>query len=665
MNRILEKIEERLDHHICGFHQYVLNPPVHISFASENLCHMLGYCKQDLQDETTDWYAAFVHPADRKKYADFLLSCTKKEQTATAQYRMIKKNGEILYVQDTLTSYRLTDGTLVGDSVLADITEVQKENDNLRFLNETIPCGFLRYTCEKLPKITYINDRMLSILGLSQTKAGEIDYLEMYRDNIYFMIPMEERSRFARFLERVQDGNETIAGEMTVLRCDGSKIRVYGWVTKSINAQGQEEFQSICMDVTERYQQRKEREIDSYLHALTEVYNKIFEYDFGNKTVKCLCGYQSDAFKGLKDLPMQMEEATAQWVAQNVMEEDRERMQQFFLDYYSQVAKGADAQPPQVRYRAISSSGEIKTYAGIFLKVNPSVSLFCCRNAEVAGESPALLSENISLKNMNENMQELVMRFTEGIAAFEVEDGYVKPLYASDNVCQFFGYTKEEWVHMAQEQQSIKKFVARSGVPYEKFQLLLESGEAEFVYTDVNSGKSHPIKAVCSNMFAEDASRQYVMLYHTRPEAEIEAKPKVYIRTFGYFDVFVDGKAIAFRNEKAKELFALLTDRRGGYVTSEEAIGYLWEDESANSVTLARYRKVALRLKNILEEYGIGEVIESVNGRRRIVTEKVQCDLYEYLTQKEEYAQLFKGSYLSNYSWGENTLGELLGEPIY
>ena len=118
----------------------------------------------------------------------------------------------------------------------------------------------------------------------------------------------------------------------------------------------------------------------------------------------------------------------------------------------------------------------------------------------------------------------------------------------------------------------------------------------------------------------------------------LQENRSVSIRTFGYFDVFVGDKPIAFRNKKAKELFALLVDRKGGYVTSEEAISFLWEDEPVNTVTLSRYRKVALRLKNTLEEYGISDVIESVDGKRRIVQEKVQCDLYNYLTGKEEYA---------------------------
>lgn len=127
----------------------------------------------------------------------------------------------------------------------------------------------------------------------------------------------------------------------------------------------------------------------------------------------------------------------------------------------------------------------------------------------------------------------------------------------------------------------------------------------------------------------------------------------------------MNDKPIAFRSQKSKELFALLIDRRGGFVTSDEAITFLWEDDPVNAVTLARYRKVALRLKNILEEYGIADCIESVDGKRRIVPAKIRCDLYDYLSGKDEFSNLFKGSYLTNYSWGEITLGELSNDHIF
>ena len=43
---------------------------------------------------------------------------------------------------------------------------------------------------------------------------------------------------------------------------------------------------------------------------------------------------------------------------------------------------------------------------------------------------------------------------------------------------------------------------------------------------------------------------------------------RIVIRTFGYFDIFVDGETIPFSCKKAKELLALLVDRRGGFVTT-------------------------------------------------------------------------------------------------
>lgn len=131
----------------------------------------------------------------------------------------------------------------------------------------------------------------------------------------------------------------------------------------------------------------------------------------------------------------------------------------------------------------------------------------------------------------------------------------------------------------------------------------------------------------------------------------------VYIRTFGHFDVFIKGRSVPFRHAKSKELLALLIDRRGGFVSSRDAISHLWEDEVIDKVTMARYRKVAMRLKQTLEEYGIGHIVEKVDGARRINLDAVTCDLYEYMWNGRK--SLFKGVYMADYSWGESLLAEL------
>ena len=46
----------------------------------------------------------------------------------------------------------------------------------------------------------------------------------------------------------------------------------------------------------------------------------------------------------------------------------------------------------------------------------------------------------------------------------------------------------------------------------------------------------------------------------------------------------------------------------------------------------------------------MADIVESVDGKRRIVSRAVRCDLYDYMSGDPRYAQLFKGSYLQNYS---------------
>ena len=658
--------EDILSRQISGFHQYRLDGPVHLTYVSRNLCDMTGYAENELLDENRDLYAQLVHPADREQYAGFLGELAKGAQNLAAEYRLVRKDGRVIWVRDTVSVRKLDDGTLACDSVLTDISDLKKENSDLRFLNETIPCGFMKYTCEKQPKITYINQKMIDILRCPPVREGELDYLEMYKGNIFLMVPMEERRRFSKYLNRVYSADAPLAGEMALLRCDGTRAYVFGWVIKTVNEEGVEEFQSACMDITARHQMRKDAETRRYMKALTDVYDKIFEFNLDSNTVKCLHCEDSSSFKMFEDVPMFMEEALDRWILGAVEPESRDRIRGFFRDFSQKKLYEPDAKPPQITYTARCSTGEMRQYRGIFIKVDDSVSYYCCRHIQETGRENDLQTENDELK---QKMKDLVMQFSDGIAAFEVSaDGMVKPLYASDNVQEFFGYTEEEWLPLTEKYTPIETFVAYSEAAYEDFAELLRTGEAEYTYFDYGTETERKIKAICSPKEAGNSSPRYVMLYQVE-DTETDRKKNlpenrtVTIRTFGYFDVFVGDKPIAFRNKKSKELLALLVDRRGGYVTSEEAIGFLWEDEPANTVTMSRYRKVALRLKNTLEEYGISDIVEAVDGKRRIVMEKVQCDLYQYCTGREEYAGLFRGSYLTNYSWGETTLGELSNKP--
>ena len=135
---------------------------------------------------------------------------------------------------------------------------------------------------------------------------------------------------------------------------------------------------------------------------------------------------------------------------------------------------------------------------------------------------------------------------------------------------------------------------------------------------------------------------------------------EIYIRTFGSFEVFLNGNPVYFSSYKAKELLAYLVNCRGGMVPTRKAVSVLWEDEPVSQKTLNRYYKVCMRLRRTLEKYGIEDILKSVpGGGYCIVMDKVRCDYYDYLSRKPEAMYLYKGVYMSDYSWSEETIAEL------
>lgn len=133
---------------------------------------------------------------------------------------------------------------------------------------------------------------------------------------------------------------------------------------------------------------------------------------------------------------------------------------------------------------------------------------------------------------------------------------------------------------------------------------------------------------------------------------------RVFIRTFGRFDIFINGRPVSFSSGKAKEFLALLVDRRGGSITNQEALTILWPDDAPDNSTKQKCRKATYNLSRTLRENGIENIL-IIDGRERAINiDEVRCDYYEYLAGINE--QEFKGAYLDEYSWAETTLAELM-----
>ena len=131
-------------------------------------------------------------------------------------------------------------------------------------------------------------------------------------------------------------------------------------------------------------------------------------------------------------------------------------------------------------------------------------------------------------------------------------------------------------------------------------------------------------------------------------------KKRIVARTFGYFDLFIDERPVMFKSGKAKELLAMLVDRQGGTVTTDQIIGTLWEDRPNDVSTQNLCCKICKTLQKELDDNGIGDLIITAIGVRSLDISKFDCDLYKMLDGNKHVADRYIGEYMMEYSWAEN-----------
>ena len=133
--------------------------------------------------------------------------------------------------------------------------------------------------------------------------------------------------------------------------------------------------------------------------------------------------------------------------------------------------------------------------------------------------------------------------------------------------------------------------------------------------------------------------------------------PHIEARTFGNFDLFVDGGTVKFKQAKCKELLAYLIDRHGSDVSRAEAFAVLYQDRPYDRSMQKQFDVIIRSLKKTLEEYGIAEIFEMSHAKMRILPERFSCDVYRFLEADAAAVNAYRGEYMSNYSWASDTEG--------
>ena len=136
------------------------------------------------------------------------------------------------------------------------------------------------------------------------------------------------------------------------------------------------------------------------------------------------------------------------------------------------------------------------------------------------------------------------------------------------------------------------------------------------------------------------------------PQAEQNRK-RLFAQTFGNFELFADGKPVVFKYTKTKEIVALLVNNRGVQTTNGEIIASLWEDDGDPEKKGSYLSNLRQDLQNTFNRLKLNGVILKQRGSLAIATDRIECDLYDWLDKKQKSKYQYLGDYMNQYSWPE------------
>ena len=128
----------------------------------------------------------------------------------------------------------------------------------------------------------------------------------------------------------------------------------------------------------------------------------------------------------------------------------------------------------------------------------------------------------------------------------------------------------------------------------------------------------------------EKVRRELDELRH--PASEKKQK-RLFAQTFGNFELFVDGKPIAFKYTRTKEIVALLINNRGAQTTNGEIIATLWEDDGDPEKKASYLRNLRQDLQNTFTRLKLTDLLRKQRGSMAIAADRIDCDLYDWIAK--------------------------------
>lgn len=268
-------------------------------YVNDRMLAYLGYTYEEFVADIDGLVMNGIHPDDVEMVSHIAGQAMEQDSEYEVKYRMKKKDGSYIWVNDVGKKIMAVDGRAACISVVRDISgeieakeklyqeivDSRQQKDVLQNILDTMPSGLLQCTFERIPKVTLINKTGANILGFADENAFFAQ--KEIRDNVLRCIHPADRELVMDEIFGVTEEGIVKSVSHRIVTGDGQEKWVRAASCVIQNMQGKKIYQVIFYDVTEIKTLRRKNdqwdmmERSALYTAITSAYPIII---FGNLT---------------------------------------------------------------------------------------------------------------------------------------------------------------------------------------------------------------------------------------------------------------------------------------------------------------------------------------------------------------------------------------------